>query len=132
MTSTWGGGGVSLPLPPQPPPPPAQQHLQPLGKKSRPPSPNDPGFKTKSGKKKKKKKVDTSFDTYFEGERSDSRHMETQPVNIGTGVGHDSPLHITNLHAAGGLEIAAVPLGPPEPQCPLLPGDWKPVDGLIN
>lgn len=53
MTSTWGGG-VSLPLPPQPPPPPAQQHLQPLGKKSRPPSPNDPGFKTKSGKKKKK------------------------------------------------------------------------------
>lgn len=52
---------------------------------------------------------------------------KTQPINMDTGV-YDSPLQNANQNIAGGPEIAAVPSGPPESQCLLLPGDWKSVD----
>lgn len=51
---------------------------------------------------------------------------KTQLVNIGTGV-YNSPLQNTNQSIAGAPEIAAVPSGPPESQCLLLPGVWKSV-----
>ena len=56
---------------------------------------------------------------------------KTQPVKIGMGM-YDSPLQNTNQRIAEAPEIAAVPSGPPESQCLLLPGAWKSVGRLIN
>lgn len=57
---------------------------------------------------------------------SDSRYVESPANECGRRGG--SPLQNTHQNIVRGPEIAAVPSGPPESQCLLLPGDWKSVD----